>query len=104
MDSPRTSKDKDFRVSTARVQSVDEEMMSGFIFFVRGDIRDTTAYFKDMLFMEPIVGGLYNTENREGTFREHPIEIAGSIVESIFGLGMLYQDYLYEELSDLPEM
>eukprot|EP00972_Heterocapsa_arctica_P042385 6246605-Heterocapsa_arctica.AAC.1 len=104
MDSPRSSKDKNFRVSAARVQYLDEEMKAGFIFFMRGDIRDTAAYFEDMQFTEPIVGGLYNRENKEGTFREHPIKIAGSIVESIFGLGMLYHDYLYEELSDLPEI
>eukprot|EP00972_Heterocapsa_arctica_P066029 9741525-Heterocapsa_arctica.AAC.1 len=54
--------------------------------------------------MEPIVGGTYTKENQDGIFREHPIEIAGSIVESILGLGMLYQDYHYEELSDLPEI
>eukprot|EP00972_Heterocapsa_arctica_P078431 11565218-Heterocapsa_arctica.AAC.1 len=86
MDSPRSSRDKNFKVSAARVQYLDEEVRAGFIFFMKGDIRDTAAYFEDMHFMEPIVGGLYNRENQEGTFREHPIEIAGSIVESIFGL------------------
>ncbi len=102
MHSPRSGRDKNFRVSTARVQYLDEEMRSGFRFFMRGDIRDTAAYFENMHFMEPIVGGLYTREGMEGNFREHPIEIAGSIVESIFGLGMMYQDYRYEELSDMP--
>eukprot|EP00972_Heterocapsa_arctica_P059854 8828260-Heterocapsa_arctica.AAC.1 len=71
---------------------------------MRGDIRDTAAYFENMRFMEPMVGGLYTREGIDGHFREHPIQIAGSIVESIFGRGMMYQDYGYEELSDMPEI
>eukprot|EP00972_Heterocapsa_arctica_P114297 16441725-Heterocapsa_arctica.AAC.1 len=69
---------------------------------MKGDIRDTAAYFMNMNFMAPIVGGTYTRERTAGIFREHPNEIAGSIVESIFGLGMMYLDYHYEELSDVP--
>eukprot|EP00972_Heterocapsa_arctica_P000599 88240-Heterocapsa_arctica.AAC.1 len=54
--------------------------------------------------MAPIVGGLYTRENAVGEYREHYIDIAGSIVESIFGLGMMYQDHGYEELSDMTEI
>ena len=104
MDSPRSSGDKDFRISVARVLYADEDMRAGFRFYMRGDIRDTAAYFKNMHFMEPIIGGSYTLENVVGEFREHSIEIAGSIVESILGLGMMYMDHHYEELSDMPEI
>eukprot|EP00972_Heterocapsa_arctica_P054962 8104598-Heterocapsa_arctica.AAC.1 len=71
---------------------------------MRGDIRDTAAYFKNMHFMAPIVGGLCTMENAVGEYREHAIDTAGSIVESIFGLGMMYRDFGYEELSDMTEI
>eukprot|EP00972_Heterocapsa_arctica_P041775 6158713-Heterocapsa_arctica.AAC.1 len=44
--SPRSGRDKNFRVSTAKVQYLDEEKRSGF--------RFTAAYFENMHFMEPI--------------------------------------------------
>jgi len=104
MISPRAPKDKNFKLSSARVQYVDETMRAGFRFYLKGDIRDTADYFRNMNFMGPIVGRTYTRESTAGTFREHPIEIAGSIVESILGLGMMYMDHHYEELSDMPEI
>eukprot|EP00972_Heterocapsa_arctica_P046091 6799833-Heterocapsa_arctica.AAC.1 len=63
-------------------------MRAGFRFYVRRDIRDTAAYFNNMHCMEATAGGTYTLEGVVGELREHSIEIAGSIVESIFGLGM----------------
>eukprot|EP00972_Heterocapsa_arctica_P020705 3052625-Heterocapsa_arctica.AAC.1 len=57
-----------------------------------------------MHFMEHIQGNLYRVEGVDRNYREHPIEVAGSTLESILGLGMMYEDFGYEELSDMPEM
>eukprot|EP00972_Heterocapsa_arctica_P014594 2150474-Heterocapsa_arctica.AAC.1 len=46
-------------------------MRSGFIFFMRGDIRDTAAHFENMHFMDPIVGGLHQGGNGR-TFQRAP--------------------------------
>ncbi len=62
MDSPRTSQDNNFRISAARVQYADTQEKAGFRFFMRGDIRDTAAFFEKMNFMEPIEGNLYTKE------------------------------------------
>eukprot|EP00972_Heterocapsa_arctica_P022067 3244673-Heterocapsa_arctica.AAC.1 len=62
MDSPRSSNDKDFRISVARVLYTDENMKAGFRFYMRGDIRDSAAFFESMNFMEPILGGTYTKE------------------------------------------
>eukprot|EP00972_Heterocapsa_arctica_P098733 14570176-Heterocapsa_arctica.AAC.1 len=54
--------------------------------------------------MEQIQGNLYIIEGVDRNYREHPIEVSGSTLESILGLGMMYEDFGYEELSDMPEM
>eukprot|EP00972_Heterocapsa_arctica_P049729 7316904-Heterocapsa_arctica.AAC.1 len=38
------------------------------------------------------------------TFKEHPIEVARTMLESILGLGAIFEDYGFTELEDLPEM
>eukprot|EP00972_Heterocapsa_arctica_P092760 13680393-Heterocapsa_arctica.AAC.1 len=43
-------------------------------------------------------------EGAPGTFREQPVEVAGTILESILGLGAISEEHGYEELDDLPEM
>eukprot|EP00972_Heterocapsa_arctica_P075871 11192070-Heterocapsa_arctica.AAC.1 len=43
-------------------------------------------------------------EGAPGTFSEHPVELAGTILESIPGLGAIYQKHGFKELEDLPEM
>eukprot|EP00972_Heterocapsa_arctica_P016841 2486287-Heterocapsa_arctica.AAC.1 len=43
-------------------------------------------------------------EGVAGTFREHPVEVAGTILESILGLGAIYKQHGFEELTELPEM
>eukprot|EP00972_Heterocapsa_arctica_P046320 6833740-Heterocapsa_arctica.AAC.1 len=43
-------------------------------------------------------------EGVAGTFREHPVELAGTILESILGLGTIYEQHGFEELTELPEM
>ena len=98
--SPRTSTDKKFRISATRVNMVGQK--PGYIFFMRGDIRDTAAYFENMGFMEKLEATTYTREGQAGTLREHPIEVAGTIVESILGLGLVYEDCQYEELEDMP--
>ena len=103
MHSPRTSSDKNFRLSATRVK-MGGDIRPGYIFFMRGDIRDTADYFESMEFMEKVQGTTYTKESQEGIFREHSIEVAGSTVESILGLGMIYEDFKYEELEDLPEI
>jgi hypothetical protein len=99
--SPRTPSDKKFRLSATRVDMVGQDK-PGYRFFMRGDIRDTAAYFESMGFMEKLEGTTYTREGQAGTFREHPIEVAGTIVESILGLGLVYEDRQYEELEDIP--
>jgi hypothetical protein len=98
--SPRTSTDKKFRFSATRVNMVGQK--PGYKFFMRGDIRDTAAYFESMGFMEKLEATTYTKEGQLGTFREHPTEVAGTIVESIFGLGLVYEEFQYEELEDIP--
>jgi hypothetical protein len=103
MHSPRTSRDKNFRISASRVKIIGV-IRSGYRFFMRGDIRDTADYFESMEFMEKVKGTTYTREDQAGIFREHSIEVAGSTVESILGLGMVYEDFKYEELEDMPEI
>eukprot|EP00972_Heterocapsa_arctica_P092058 13578181-Heterocapsa_arctica.AAC.1 len=54
--------------------------------------------------MEPVEGNAYSIEGVEGTFREHSIEVAGATLEHILGLGAAYEDYGYEELTEMPEI
>jgi hypothetical protein len=103
MHSPRTPTDKNFRISATRVRMLGD-IRPGYIFFMRGDIRDTADYFESMEFMEKVMGTIYTKEDQEGIFREHSIEVAGSTVESILGLGMIYEDFKYEELEDMPDI
>eukprot|EP00972_Heterocapsa_arctica_P036328 5346293-Heterocapsa_arctica.AAC.1 len=43
-------------------------------------------------------------EGVAGTFREHPVEVACTILESILGLGTIYEQHGFGELKELPEM
>eukprot|EP00972_Heterocapsa_arctica_P040622 5987382-Heterocapsa_arctica.AAC.1 len=43
-------------------------------------------------------------EGAPGTFREHPVEVAGTMLESILGLGAIFEEHEFQELEDLPEM
>eukprot|EP00972_Heterocapsa_arctica_P001337 195855-Heterocapsa_arctica.AAC.1 len=43
-------------------------------------------------------------EGFTGTFREHPAELAGTILESILGLGAIFEEHGFAELEDLPEI
>eukprot|EP00972_Heterocapsa_arctica_P015012 2212944-Heterocapsa_arctica.AAC.1 len=87
MDSPRLRADRDFRISAAR--AIDPEHpreRPGFKLYKRCDIRDTVAYFNEKHFMDRLVANTYTIEGVEGTFSEHPVEVAGAILESILGL------------------
>eukprot|EP00972_Heterocapsa_arctica_P006628 969970-Heterocapsa_arctica.AAC.1 len=83
---------------------ISESERPGFKFYRRGDIRDTAAFFNQMKFMEPVEENIYTMEGTEGTFREHPVEVAGTILENILGLGALFEHYGYEELTEMPEI
>eukprot|EP00972_Heterocapsa_arctica_P040260 5932796-Heterocapsa_arctica.AAC.1 len=54
--------------------------------------------------MERVEANIYTMEGAPGTFREHPVEVAGTILESILGPGAIYEEHGFEELEDLPEM
>eukprot|EP00972_Heterocapsa_arctica_P081070 11945896-Heterocapsa_arctica.AAC.1 len=43
-------------------------------------------------------------EGFTGTFREHPIEVTGTILEHILGLGAIFGGHGFAELEELPEM
>jgi hypothetical protein len=102
MNSPRTSNDKKFRISATRMPCTIAGIKSGTKLFMRGDIRDMARYFEGMEFMKKIEGTTYTREGQPGTLMEHAVEITGAIVESILGLGMVYEDFKYEELEDMP--
>eukprot|EP00972_Heterocapsa_arctica_P099997 14746059-Heterocapsa_arctica.AAC.1 len=48
MDSSRTTTDKHFRISATRMMNIHPTERAGFKFDMRGDIRDTAAYFENM--------------------------------------------------------
>eukprot|EP00972_Heterocapsa_arctica_P026820 3946370-Heterocapsa_arctica.AAC.1 len=54
--------------------------------------------------MEPVEGNTYSIEGVEGICREHSVEVAGSILESILGLGTIFEHHGYEELTGMPEI
>eukprot|EP00972_Heterocapsa_arctica_P008643 1265759-Heterocapsa_arctica.AAC.1 len=57
-----------------------------------------------MEYIEGKEDNIYTVEGWPGTFREHPIEIHGTILESILGLGAIYEQHGFSELEDLPEI
>eukprot|EP00972_Heterocapsa_arctica_P105805 15587347-Heterocapsa_arctica.AAC.1 len=54
--------------------------------------------------MEGKEGNVYTVEGWPSTFREHPIEVHGTILKSILGLGAIYEEHGFTELEDLPHM
>eukprot|EP00972_Heterocapsa_arctica_P020088 2965615-Heterocapsa_arctica.AAC.1 len=57
-----------------------------------------------MEYMDRVEANIYTMEGAPGTFREHPVEVAGTILESILGLGAIFEEHKFKELEDLPEM
>eukprot|EP00972_Heterocapsa_arctica_P109622 16137510-Heterocapsa_arctica.AAC.1 len=57
-----------------------------------------------MEYMDGKEDNIFTIDGFTGTFREHPIEVSGAILESILGLGAIYEQYGFTELEDLPEM
>eukprot|EP00972_Heterocapsa_arctica_P100663 14842389-Heterocapsa_arctica.AAC.1 len=105
MDSPRMRSDRNFRISATRACDPDyPQERPGFKIFKRCDIRDTASYFQRMGFMERVQANIYTLEGAPGTFREHPVEVTGTILESILGLGAIFERHGFKELKDLPEM
>eukprot|EP00972_Heterocapsa_arctica_P111850 16428457-Heterocapsa_arctica.AAC.2 len=105
MTSPRRRSDRNFRISAVRVRDPENpEARPGFKFFRRGDIRDTAGFFNQINFMGTVEENVYTIEGVEGTFREHPVEVAGTILEGILGLGAIYEHHGYEELTELPDI
>eukprot|EP00972_Heterocapsa_arctica_P060806 8969973-Heterocapsa_arctica.AAC.1 len=60
---------------------------------MRCDIRDTAGFLRKMKHMSGKEDNIYTIENVEGTVREHTIEVAGTIMESILGLGALHEQH-----------
>eukprot|EP00972_Heterocapsa_arctica_P102465 15099366-Heterocapsa_arctica.AAC.1 len=93
-----------FRISAVMAHDPDQpQERPGFKFFKRCDIRDTTSFLRKMEFMDGKEDNIFTIEGFTGTFREHPAEMSGTILESI-GLGAIYEQCGFTELEDLPEM
>eukprot|EP00972_Heterocapsa_arctica_P004862 720361-Heterocapsa_arctica.AAC.1 len=67
---------------------------AGFMFFKRCDIRDTASFLRTMQYLEGKEDNIYTVEDWPGTFREHPIEVHGIILESILGLGAIFEQHV----------
>eukprot|EP00972_Heterocapsa_arctica_P028797 4236146-Heterocapsa_arctica.AAC.1 len=84
--------DRNFRISAARAFDPEQpQERPGFKFYKRCDIKDTATYFNVKNFMDRVEANAYTMEGVEGTFREHQVEVAGTILESILGLGAIYE-------------
>eukprot|EP00972_Heterocapsa_arctica_P072598 10718699-Heterocapsa_arctica.AAC.1 len=46
----------------------------------------------------------YTVEGWPGTFREHSIEVRGTTLESIVGLGAIFEEHGFTKLEDMPEL
>eukprot|EP00972_Heterocapsa_arctica_P095839 14139923-Heterocapsa_arctica.AAC.1 len=57
-----------------------------------------------MEYMDGEEDNIFTIEGFTGTFREHPTEVAGTILESILGLGAIFEEHGFTELEDLPEL
>eukprot|EP00972_Heterocapsa_arctica_P082847 12208643-Heterocapsa_arctica.AAC.1 len=57
-----------------------------------------------MEYMDGEEANIFNIEGTTGTFREHPVEVAGTILESILGLGAIFEEHGHAELEELPEI
>eukprot|EP00972_Heterocapsa_arctica_P075179 11093054-Heterocapsa_arctica.AAC.1 len=92
MDSPRTKTDRNLRHSVVMAFDPDQpHERAGFEFFKRCDIRDTASFLREMKYMEGKEDIIYAIAGCPGTSREHPIEVDGTILESILGLGAIYE-------------
>eukprot|EP00972_Heterocapsa_arctica_P024877 3668867-Heterocapsa_arctica.AAC.1 len=94
IDSPRTRSDTNSRISV--VMDFDQnapDERAAFKLFKRCDIRDTASFLRSMKYMEGVEGNDYTIEDRPGTFRERPIEVEGTILESILGLGAIFEEH-----------
>eukprot|EP00972_Heterocapsa_arctica_P050276 7392913-Heterocapsa_arctica.AAC.1 len=92
--SPRTKSDRNSRIRV--VMDFDQNFpneRASFKFFKRSDIRDTASFFRSMKYMEGTEGNDYTIEDRPGTYRKHPIEVQGTILEIILGLGAIYEEH-----------
>eukprot|EP00972_Heterocapsa_arctica_P040278 5934997-Heterocapsa_arctica.AAC.1 len=86
--------DSNSRISVVRnFDQDDPEERASFLFYKRCDIGDTASFFRSMNYMEGIEANNYTIEDRPGTFREHPIEVEGSILESILDLGAIFEEH-----------
>eukprot|EP00972_Heterocapsa_arctica_P055346 8164957-Heterocapsa_arctica.AAC.1 len=85
--------DRNFRISVVMVYDPDDPVMAyyrpGFKFFRRCGIRDTGSFLRKMEYMEGNKDNIFMIEGFTGKFREHPVEVAGTILESILGLGAI---------------
>eukprot|EP00972_Heterocapsa_arctica_P014689 2163351-Heterocapsa_arctica.AAC.1 len=102
--SPIMEEDRNFIISVVLAYDPDRPQdRPGFKFFKRCDMRDTASFLRKMEYMEGNEDNTCTIEGFTGTFREHPGEVAGTILESMLGLGAIYEQYGFTELEDLPE-
>eukprot|EP00972_Heterocapsa_arctica_P098517 14539469-Heterocapsa_arctica.AAC.1 len=100
--------DRNFRISVVMAYDPDDPVMAyyrpGFKFFKRCDIRDTASFLRKTEYMEGNEDNIFTIEGFTGTSRKHPVEVAGTILESMLGLGAIYEQYGFTKLEDLPEV
>eukprot|EP00972_Heterocapsa_arctica_P111895 16428726-Heterocapsa_arctica.AAC.1 len=77
---------------------------AAFKFFERCDIRDTASFLRTMQYTEGSESNEYTIEGRPGIIREHSIEVRATVLESIMGLGALYEEHVFTELEDMLEL
>eukprot|EP00972_Heterocapsa_arctica_P036913 5434569-Heterocapsa_arctica.AAC.1 len=75
-----------------------------FKFSKRCDIRDTASFLRSKKHMEGAESNEYTVEDWPGIFREHSIEVHPTILESILGLGAIFEEHGFTELEDMPEL
>eukprot|EP00972_Heterocapsa_arctica_P006151 905170-Heterocapsa_arctica.AAC.1 len=105
IDSPRAKSDRNSRISV--VMDFDQNFpneRAPFKFFKRCDIRDTTSFLRIKKYMEGSESNEYTIEGRPGISREHSIEVHGTILESILGLGAIFEEHGFTEPEDMPEL
>ena len=71
---------------------------------MRCDIRYSAEFFIDKNFVDTVEANYYTWPNTRGRFKEHRIEVAGTTLEAILGLGAIYEHKGYAEFVDMPEI
>eukprot|EP00972_Heterocapsa_arctica_P079186 11673615-Heterocapsa_arctica.AAC.1 len=89
-------KDRSILTIVMEVDLHNEERMLGFKFYRECGIRHSASYLYSSKCMRTITGNGYTIAGVQGTFREHTIDIEGTIVESNLGLGAIFAEHGYK--------